>query len=117
MSELLKPIEVRRARRAISDRPIPKETLERLLTAATYAPSCSNNQPWRLVVVERKDQLENAKQYLKEHPEIAEKIEMEIRQASGQVIPASKSEEIEDEAEEEGLLESDLEEEEAEKDE
>ena len=43
--------QLRRARRALSERPIPSETVERILTAATWAPSCFNNQPWRFVVV------------------------------------------------------------------
>jgi nitroreductase len=49
---ILRPIEARRARRAISDRPISRETAETLLRAAHLAPSCSNNQPWRLIAVD-----------------------------------------------------------------
>ena len=64
MPGLLKPIEDRRARRAIGDRPVPEDVVQRLLTAATYAPSCSNNQPWRLVVVQEPEQLERIKQHL-----------------------------------------------------
>jgi nitroreductase len=52
MSEILKPIENRRAKRALSDRPIPRKTAETLLRAAHLAPSCFNNQPWRLVAVD-----------------------------------------------------------------
>lgn len=52
MIDILGSIEARRARRAISDRPIPRETAETLLRAAHLAPSCSNNQPWRLITVD-----------------------------------------------------------------
>jgi len=41
----------RRARRGISADPIPDEVIARLLEAATLAPSCFNNQPWRFVAV------------------------------------------------------------------
>lgn len=41
----------RRARRGIAAEPIPEDTVGRLLEAATLAPSCFNNQPWRLVAV------------------------------------------------------------------
>ncbi|MEV6551325.1 nitroreductase [Streptomyces sp. NPDC051597] len=41
----------RRAVRAFSDEPVPRETLERVLTAATRAPSSGNLQPWRVYVV------------------------------------------------------------------
>ncbi len=50
MSELLQEIEKRRANRALSEEKIPDETLARIMTAATYAPSCFNSQSWRYLV-------------------------------------------------------------------
>ncbi|MFI6123494.1 nitroreductase [Streptomyces sp. NPDC051064] len=41
----------RRAVRAFTDRPVPRETLERVLSAAAWAPSGSNIQPWHAYVV------------------------------------------------------------------
>lgn len=41
----------RRAVRAFSDRPVSRDVLERVLTAATRAPSSGNLQPWHLYVV------------------------------------------------------------------
>lgn len=41
----------RRAVRAFTDRPVPKQTLERVLSAAAWAPSGSNIQPWRAYVL------------------------------------------------------------------
>jgi len=49
MDHILRAIEERRARRALSDRPVDRETAETLLRAAHLAPSCANNQPWRLI--------------------------------------------------------------------
>lgn len=43
-------IQVRRAWRALSEEPVSKEELTRLIEAAHLAPSCFNNQPWRFVV-------------------------------------------------------------------
>lgn len=40
-----------RAHRAFSDRALDDETVERVLEAATYAPSAENSQPWHFVVV------------------------------------------------------------------
>ena len=51
MAGLLKEIDERRAKRALSDNKIAQETIARLVKAATYAPSCFNSQPWRLMVV------------------------------------------------------------------
>ncbi len=51
MSGLLKEIEERRANRALSEKEIPVDVIGRLMTAATYAPSCFNSQPWRFMVV------------------------------------------------------------------
>lgn len=41
----------RRAVRAFTDRQVPREVLERVLTAAAWAPSASNIQPWRAYVL------------------------------------------------------------------
>ena len=65
MSErIIHAIESRRARRAITDQPIDRETLEILLKAAQLAPSCANNQPWRFVIVEDKAVLDQLKEHL-----------------------------------------------------
>lgn len=44
-------VTTRRAVRGFTDRPVPTQTLERVLTAAAWAPSGSNLQPWRVYVV------------------------------------------------------------------
>jgi nitroreductase len=64
MSKLITEIERRRARRALSEKPVPAEVLARLMTAATYAPSCFNSQPWRFLVVNRDRELEIVKENL-----------------------------------------------------
>jgi nitroreductase len=51
MKELIHEIYVRRAKRALSDKKIPDEIIQRLMAAATFAPSCFNNQSWRFLVV------------------------------------------------------------------
>ncbi len=48
--DVVDAIAVRRAYRAFSDRPIEKEKVAALIEAMRLAPSCSNNQPWRVVV-------------------------------------------------------------------
>ncbi len=58
MEGLVHEIEIRRAKRALSEKKIAHEVLKRIMTAATYAPSCFNNQPWRFVVVDEKSSLE-----------------------------------------------------------
>jgi nitroreductase len=56
----------RRSLRAIDPtRPIPEEVLNRLLEAARWAPSSSNSQPWRFVVVNEAGALEGARGALK----------------------------------------------------
>jgi nitroreductase len=45
-----------RAHRAFSPEPLDDTTIERVLEAATYAPSAENSQPWHFVVV-RDDEL------------------------------------------------------------
>ena len=60
MHKLLKEINERRAKRALSHESISADTLARIMTAATYAPSCFNNQPWRFLVVTQSDALAKA---------------------------------------------------------
>jgi nitroreductase len=55
MSELIREIEIRRAKRALDDLPIPQTVVDRIMLAATYAPSCSNKQPWRFVIVQSEE--------------------------------------------------------------
>ena len=59
--KILGVIEKRRAYRALSETPLETETLERIVEAATLAPSCANNQPWRIVMVTAPDRLEALK--------------------------------------------------------
>ena len=47
----MQEIDVRRAKRALSEKKIPPEVIGRIMTAATYAPSCFNYQSWRFIVV------------------------------------------------------------------
>ncbi len=49
--ELLPELVARRAFRSIAADPLPDEQVDRLLSAATLAPSCSNKQPWRMIAV------------------------------------------------------------------
>ena len=41
----------RRSKRGFLSRPVPLETIEEILAAASYAPSSSNTQPWRCYVL------------------------------------------------------------------
>jgi nitroreductase len=49
--EVYEAVTSRRAVRAFTDRPIPKEVLKRVLSAAAWSPSSSNLQPWHAYVV------------------------------------------------------------------
>ena len=53
-NDLMNLLLSRRSIRVFEDRPIEKEKLERILDAATYAPSAHNKQPWRFVVLNSK---------------------------------------------------------------
>jgi nitroreductase len=57
--DLLKAMEERRSSRAFLDKPVDRETLEKLFRLATQAPSAINLQPWEITVVsgEEKDRL------------------------------------------------------------
>lgn len=64
--ELLEELSGRRAYRSISSEPIAPEVVARLLSAATLAPSCYNNQGWRYVAVSDPEALEKLRPSLSE---------------------------------------------------
>jgi nitroreductase len=49
--DLLPELTQRRALRSIAADPLPDDQINRLLEAAILAPSCFNNQPWRMIAV------------------------------------------------------------------
>jgi nitroreductase len=49
--DLFSVIRTQRAHRTFTDEPVPDELVERVLEAATYAPSAENTQPWVFIVV------------------------------------------------------------------
>ena len=61
---LLPAIEKRRAYRALSNTPIEKGILDRLIEAAHTAPSSMNNQPWRIITTVEEGPLEALKETL-----------------------------------------------------
>jgi len=61
---VLQAISNRRAYRALSEEPIEKSVLLRLIEAAQTAPSGANNQPWRFITITDPAQLEAVKSTL-----------------------------------------------------
>ena len=51
MVDVYKAVTSRRAVRGFTDQPVPREVLERVVSAAAWAPSGSNIQPWNIYVV------------------------------------------------------------------
>ncbi len=60
---ILKEVNERRALRAISGKPVGEVIIERLMEAAVLAPSCANKQPWRFLVLNRKETLDIARKH------------------------------------------------------
>jgi nitroreductase len=59
--EVREAIQIRRARRKFDTRPIEEDKIMLLIEAMRLAPSCNNNQPWRVVVAKDKESLERIK--------------------------------------------------------
>lgn len=55
LTETERVIFARRSNRIFKDKPVPKQTLQRLLEAARFAPSAGNCQPYKMVVVTNRD--------------------------------------------------------------
>ena len=55
--KIMPEIKRRWSPRAFSSEPVPTADLQALLEAARYAPSCSNEQPWRFLIADSSDKL------------------------------------------------------------
>jgi nitroreductase len=51
MTDFFDVVLSQRAYRSFTDQPVPDEVVERVLTAATHAPSAENTQPWAFIVI------------------------------------------------------------------
>ncbi len=49
--EFLKLLKIRQSVRKYDNRPVEKEKLQKLIDAVRLAPSASNSQPWKLIIV------------------------------------------------------------------
>ncbi|MBN1849122.1 MAG: nitroreductase family protein [Deltaproteobacteria bacterium] len=64
MGHLLDEIGQRRAFRAFNEKKVPEEVIGRIMTAATYAPSCFNNQSWRFLMATEREALDKVRDAL-----------------------------------------------------
>jgi nitroreductase len=62
--DVAEAVRTRRARRAISERPVEDDKIEALIEAARLSASCFNNQPWRIVLCKGQEALAKAKETL-----------------------------------------------------
>ena len=72
-AEILKEIRERRSLTGLSSSPVPREILNNLLKAASLAPSCFNNQPWKYIIADQSDVLEEIHKALPSNNKWAEK--------------------------------------------
>jgi len=63
--ELEKVITERHSTRAFLDKPVPRETIEKLLSLSTQAPSAINLQPWEFTVVMGEERMRLSKVLVK----------------------------------------------------
>jgi nitroreductase len=61
---IVREINERRALRALSDKRIDPEVVDRIFSAASLAPSCMNKQPWRFLVLDSRENLEIVSNHL-----------------------------------------------------
>ena len=64
---LLDLVRTRRSIRRYADRPVDRVLIEAALTAATYAPSAHNRQPWRFAIVTSREAKERLASAMGEH--------------------------------------------------
>jgi len=70
--DIYEAIKLRKSVRAFSEKPVPEEVLGRVLEAARLAPSASNRQEWRFVVVQEPEMRKRMSQASMNQPHVAE---------------------------------------------
>jgi nitroreductase len=53
-TDLIEQMKKRRSIRAYKDKPVDKKLIEEIIQAGRYAPSATNRQPWRFIVITQK---------------------------------------------------------------
>lgn len=75
-------IATQRAIREFEDRPVPRELVKRLIETATRAPSGSNTQPWRFLVIQAAPTRAAIAAALREHYEVNERLKSTVEKAA-----------------------------------
>ena len=65
MNEVIKCIKERRSIRNFLDKKIPKEIIEEIIEAGKYAPSAEDRQPWKFIVVTKKELIQELSNEIK----------------------------------------------------
>jgi len=77
--ELLEAIKGRRSIRQFTTEPVPQEDIEEILDAARWAPSGSNQQMWKFIVVKNKEILEKMSRAISEEiDKVEEKLNSDV---------------------------------------
>jgi len=63
---IMDAIKGRRSRRAFSDRSISEDTVKDIIEAGRYAPSALNKQPWKFIVIAKKEVIRELSEIIKE---------------------------------------------------
>jgi nitroreductase len=65
-NEIIKNIKERRSIRNFEDKEIDKETLKEIIQTGKYAPSAKNDQPWKFIVITKKEYIQELSKQIKE---------------------------------------------------
>lgn len=58
MNPVIEAITKRRSIRKYLDKPVPKEIIDTILNTVVMSPSAMNRQPWRFIVIENKEKIQ-----------------------------------------------------------
>lgn len=65
ITEVERVIYQRRSTRLYKDKQVPRELIHRVLEAARFAPSAGNNQPWKFVVIQNRETIDELERMIK----------------------------------------------------
>jgi nitroreductase len=65
-NNIIKQIKERRSIRSYTDQPVSKEKINEIIQTGRYAPSATNRQPWRFIVITNKRMIDDISEAIKD---------------------------------------------------
>ena len=75
-NEFIEQLKSRRSIRSYKKKPIKKELIREIKQSGRYAPSATNQQPWRFIVITQKNMIDNITDVIKNETDYGQQLSL-----------------------------------------